>query len=54
MVFSLGSTIYDSSSKRQNGVVTDWNMRTEVFDRWRQVGDEAEFARLFAELKTMV
>jgi hypothetical protein len=21
-------------------------MRTEVFDRWRQVGDEAEFARL--------
>jgi hypothetical protein len=46
MVFSLGSNIYDSSSKRQNGVVTDWNMRTEVFDRWQQEGDEAEFARL--------
>jgi len=46
MVFSVGSNIYDSSSKRQNGVVTDWNMRTEVFDRWRQVGDDAEFARL--------
>jgi hypothetical protein len=46
MVFSIGSDIYDSSSKRQNGVVTNWNMRTEVFDRWRQEGDEAEFARL--------
>jgi TonB-linked SusC/RagA family outer membrane protein len=46
MVFSLGSDIYDSSSKRQNGVVTDWNLRTEVFDRWRQPGDDAEFARL--------
>jgi TonB-linked SusC/RagA family outer membrane protein len=46
MVFSLGSDIYDSSSKRQNGVVTNWNMRTEVFDRWRQEGDEAEYARL--------
>ncbi|MFT6997871.1 MAG: TonB-linked SusC/RagA family outer membrane protein [Cryomorphaceae bacterium] len=46
MIFSVGSDIYDSSSKRQNGVVTDWNMRTEVFDRWRQEGDEAEFARL--------
>jgi hypothetical protein len=46
MIFSLGSNIYDSSSKRQNGVVTDWNMRTEVFDRWQQEGDEAEFARL--------
>lgn len=45
-VFSLGSNIYDSSSKRQLGVVTDWNMRDEVFDRWRQPGDQAEFAQL--------
>lgn len=45
MVYSLGSNIYDSSSKRQNGVVTDWNMRTDVFDRWRQPGDVAEFAQ---------
>jgi TonB-linked SusC/RagA family outer membrane protein len=46
MVFSLGSDIYDSSSKRQLGVVTDWNMRDEVFDRWRQPGDQAAYAQL--------
>lgn len=45
-VFSLGSNIYDSSSKRQLGVVTDWNMRTDIFDRWRIAGDEAEYAQL--------
>ncbi len=39
--FSLGAKIFDSSGKRQMGVVTDWNMRTEVLDRWRQPGDEA-------------
>lgn len=45
-VFSVGSNIYDSSSKRQLGVVTDWNMRTDIYDRWRQPGDDAEYARL--------
>ena len=45
MVYSLGSNIYDSSSKRQLGVVTGWNMRTEIFDRWRQPGDVAEYAQ---------
>lgn len=45
MVYSIGSNIYDSSSKRQLGVVTDWNMRTEIFDRWRQPGDNAEYAQ---------
>lgn len=45
-VFSLGSNIYDSSSKRQLGVTTNWNMRDEIFDRWRQPGDQAEFAQL--------
>lgn len=45
MVYSLGSSIYDSSSKRQLGVVTGWNMRKEIFDRWRQPGDEAEYAQ---------
>jgi TonB-linked SusC/RagA family outer membrane protein len=44
--FSLGAKIFDSSGKRQMGVVTDWNMRTDVLDRWRQPGDEAHFARL--------
>lgn len=43
VVFSLGSDIYDSSSKRQLGVVSDWNMRTELFDRWRQPGDQAAY-----------
>ena len=46
LVYSLGSNIYDSSSKRQLGVVTDWNMRDEIFDRWRQPGDQAEYAQL--------
>jgi len=45
MVYSMGSNIYDSSSKRQLGVVTDWNMRTEIFDRWRQPGDVTEYAQ---------
>ena len=45
-VFSLGSNIYDSSSKRQLGVASSWNMRTEIFDRWRQPGDQAEYAQL--------
>lgn len=43
MTYSIGSKIFDSSSKRQLGVVTDWNMRTEVLDRWRQPGDESTF-----------
>ncbi|MFN2430085.1 MAG: SusC/RagA family TonB-linked outer membrane protein, partial [Cryomorphaceae bacterium] len=43
VVFSMGSDIFDSSSKRQLGVVSDWNMRTELFDRWRQPGDQATY-----------
>ncbi|MBX7051865.1 MAG: SusC/RagA family TonB-linked outer membrane protein [Flavobacteriales bacterium] len=47
MVYSLGSKIFDSSGKRQMGVVTDWNMRTDVFDRWRAPGDsDTQFAKL--------
>jgi hypothetical protein len=45
-VFTIGGDIYDSSSKRQLGVVTDWNMRTDLFDRWRQPGDQATYPRL--------
>ena len=44
--FSHGGKIFDSSSKRQLGVVTDWNMRTEIFDRWRAPGDLSTFPRL--------
>ncbi|MBT6175456.1 MAG: TonB-dependent receptor, partial [Flavobacteriales bacterium] len=44
--FSVGAKIFDSSAKRQLGVVSDWNMRTELFDRWQQPGDEATYPRL--------
>ena len=43
---AFGAKIWDSSAKRQLGVVTDWNMRTNLFDRWRQPGDIASFPRL--------
>jgi TonB-linked SusC/RagA family outer membrane protein len=51
-VFTIGGNIYDSSSKRQLGVVTDWNMRTDLFDRWRQPGDDAAFPRLTRNTET--
>ena len=44
--FSIGAKIFDSSAKRQLGVVTGWNMRTEKLDRWREPGDEATYPRL--------
>ena len=46
MTYSLGAKIFDSSGKRQMGVVTDWNMRTDLYDRWREPGDEAMYPRL--------
>ncbi|GGH70129.1 SusC/RagA family TonB-linked outer membrane protein [Phaeocystidibacter marisrubri] len=46
-VYSIGGQVYDSSSKRQLGVVTDWNMRTEIYDRWTGPGDDdAAYPRL--------
>ncbi len=44
--FVKGGDIFDSSSKRQLGVVTNWNMRTDLFDRWQQPGDNATYPRL--------
>jgi TonB-linked SusC/RagA family outer membrane protein len=41
--FVLGGDIYESSAKRQLGVVTNWNMRTDIFDRWQKPGDNAAF-----------
>ena len=46
VVFSYGGNIYNSSQKRQNGVVTDWNMTTDMFNRWQKPGDDAMFPRL--------
>lgn len=51
-VFSVGNNIYASSDKRQLGVITDWNMRPELFDRWRKPGDEATYPRLTLETAT--
>lgn len=50
--FVLGGDIYESSAKRQLGVVTNWNMRTDLFDRWQQPGDNAAFPRLTLETAT--
>ena len=45
-VYKLGGNIYNSSAKRQNGVVTDWNMTTDYFDHWRQPGDISKYPKL--------
>ncbi len=50
--FTIGGNIYDSSSKRQLGVVTDWNMRRDIFDRWRQPGDQTTYPRLTLDTET--
>lgn len=44
--FAIGGNLYDSSAKRQLGVVTDWNIREDIADRWRNPGDIARFPRL--------
>ncbi len=44
--FTLGGNIYDASAKRQLGVATWWNYRTDIADRWRQPGDVARFPKL--------
>lgn len=46
LVYKLGGNIYNSSGKRQNGVVTDWNMTTDYYDHWRQAGDVAKYPML--------
>ena len=51
-VFTIGGDIYDSSSKRQMGVVTDWNMRTDLFDRWQQPGDVTTYPKLSRDYRT--
>lgn len=47
--FSVGAQIYDSSSKRQMGLASNWNFRTDIFDRWRQPGDIAKYPRMSRE-----
>ncbi|QNR25618.1 SusC/RagA family TonB-linked outer membrane protein [Croceimicrobium hydrocarbonivorans] len=45
-VFTIGSDIYDSSSKRQLGRMDDWNKTPHIYDRWRAPGDEATYPLL--------
>ena len=51
--FVIGGDIYDSSSKRQLGVMSIndglWNMTPHIFDRWQQPGDDAGYARVTTE-----
>lgn len=44
--FTIGGNIYDDAAKRQLGIVSNWNMRRDIVNRWRQPGDIAEFPRL--------
>jgi hypothetical protein len=54
ITYSLGANIYDSSSKRQLGVISDdWSMRTELFDRWTTPGQtNATYPRLSRNVET--
>lgn len=45
-VFQIGGSIYDASAKRQLGVVSFWNIRPEIAERWQKPGDDAKFPRL--------
>ncbi len=51
--FVIGGDIYDSSSKRQLGVMSIgdglWNSTPHIYDRWRQPGDQARYPRLTTE-----
>lgn len=46
VTYSIGGSIYDDAAKRQLGVFTDWNMRTDIIERWNGPGSDATFSRL--------
>jgi TonB-linked SusC/RagA family outer membrane protein len=50
--FAVGGNLYDGSAKRQLGIVTDWNMRTDIADRWQKPGDIARFPKLTLNTNT--
>jgi TonB-dependent starch-binding outer membrane protein SusC len=45
-VFVIGGDIYDSSSKRQLSFLSDWNIREDLGDRWREPGDIAKYPKV--------
>lgn len=51
-VYQIGGNIYDASAKRQLGVMTFWNSRPEIADRWQKPGDIAAFPRLTLNAST--
>lgn len=50
--FAKGFDIYDSSAKRQMGVMSEWNYRTDIRDRWRKPGDVAKYPRMTMKPET--
>lgn len=44
--FTIGGNLYDGSGKRQAGIITDWNIRRDLLDRWQAPGDVAHFPRV--------
>lgn len=55
-VFTIGGNIYDSFAKRALGTFIDGdsnttNVRTDIYDRWRNPGDITEQPRLFYDHK---
>jgi hypothetical protein len=51
LVYKIGGNIYNSSQKRQDGVMNEigggyWNRTTESFDRWQKPGDDASLPRM--------
>lgn len=51
-VYQIGGNIYDASAKRQLGVMSFWNSRPEIADRWQKPGDVAAFPRLTLNAST--
>lgn len=50
--YAIGGNLYDGAAKRQAGIVTDWNMREDLKDRWRKPGDMARYPRLTMSTST--
>jgi hypothetical protein len=46
IIFSSGASLYDAGAKRQMTYMSNWNFRTDGFDRWQKPGDDAKYPRL--------